>query len=53
MKGDCEVAGVQDTVWMATEVVAEDVLTAITMLLPNATSVPMTARSGEIAPLNT
>src|SRR6266571_8868571 len=53
MSGDCAFAPCFQTSWIAGYVVAEDVLTLIAMLSPNAPAAPLFARSGETAPFQT
>src|SRR6266571_4176043 len=53
MSGDCAFAPCFQTSWIAGYVVADDVLTLIAMLFPNAPTAPLFARSGETAPFQT
>jgi len=49
---DCDALPVFETNWIAGKLVAEEVLTLIAMLLPCDPVVPLSARSGEIAPFH-
>src|SRR5947209_17638620 len=53
MSADCGAAPCFHMNWIAGYVDADDVLTLIAMLSPNAPAAPLFARSGEIAPFQT